>query len=181
MTGVAQALFNDKANGSLVERERQGRRLVAARPELHRRTEYFQTAAVGGRRTGIGLDRRRRPARRPLRRPAANSGGSNLGPTNPDFLQAPRTTRTPDEDETADACATVEAYREANGLAADATVPVDAVTASGSGLDPHDLGRQRQIQAARVAGAGAAVDAVTRASSTTTPRSRRSGSWASRA
>ena len=57
------------------------------------------------------------------------SSGSNLGPTNPDFLAA--------VDER------VAAYREENGLAADALVPVDAVTASASGLDPAHLDRQR--------------------------------------
>lgn len=75
------------------------------------------------------------------------SASSNLGPNNPDLL------------------ATVEersvAYRERNGLAADAEVPVDAVTASGSGLDPHISVANARLQADRVAQArGLQVDEV---------------------
>lgn len=68
-----------------------------------------------------------------------SSAPSNLGPSNPDLL------------------ATVEeravAYRERNGLAADVEVPVDAVTASASGLDPHISVANAQLQAERVAAA----------------------------
>jgi K+-transporting ATPase ATPase C chain len=45
------------------------------------------------------------------------------------------------------------AYRQLNGLAADARVPVDAVTASGSGLDPDISRANADVQAARVASA----------------------------
>lgn len=77
----------------------------------------------------------------------AASSGSNLGPLNPDLLAAV-------EERAA-------AYREQNGLAADALVPVDAVTASGSGLDPHISVANARMQAARVAGVrGIDIDAV---------------------
>jgi len=80
---------------------------------------------------------------------ASASSGSNQGPTNPDFLK-----------QVGDR---VAAYRAENGLAADATVPVDAVTASGSGLDPQVSVANARLQAARVAGArGLALDAVLR-------------------
>jgi len=65
------------------------------------------------------------------------SSGSNLGPTNPDLLAAVEERAV--------------AYREANGLAVDTPVPVDAVTASGSGLDPHISIANARIQAPRVA------------------------------
>lgn len=75
------------------------------------------------------------------------SSGSNLGPTNPDLLAAV-------EERAA-------AYRTANGLGADTPVPVDAVTASGSGLDPHISITNARIQAPRVAEArGLDVDVV---------------------
>ncbi len=45
------------------------------------------------------------------------------------------------------------AYRQLNGLAADAKVPVDAVTASASGLDPDISVANARLQAARVANA----------------------------
>ena len=65
------------------------------------------------------------------------SSGSNLGPTNPDLLRA--------------VAERVAAYRAENGLDDDALVPVDAVTASGSGLDPHVSVANARIQAPRVA------------------------------
>ena len=68
---------------------------------------------------------------------ASASSGSNYGPTNPDFLAA--------VDER------VAAYREENGLPDDALVPVDAVTASASGLDPAISIANARLQAPRVA------------------------------
>lgn len=75
------------------------------------------------------------------------SSFSNLGPTNPNLL-------TSVEDR-------VAAYRKENGLAAAQTVPVDAVTASASGLDPDISVANAKLQAARVAKArGLPVDQV---------------------
>jgi potassium-transporting ATPase KdpC subunit len=65
------------------------------------------------------------------------SSGSNLGPTSPDLLKAVGDR--------------VAAYRQENGLADDALVPVDAVTASGSGLDPQISIANARLQIARVA------------------------------
>ncbi|MEZ5249500.1 MAG: potassium-transporting ATPase subunit C [Ilumatobacteraceae bacterium] len=67
------------------------------------------------------------------------SSGSNAGPLNEDFLDA--------IDER------VAAYRDENGLPDGAEVPVDAVTASGSGLDPHISIANARLQAPRVAAA----------------------------
>ncbi len=67
------------------------------------------------------------------------SSGSNLGPTNEDLL--------------ASVAERVAAYRAANGLAPDRPVPVDAVTASGSGLDPHISVANARLQAPRIAAA----------------------------
>ena len=68
---------------------------------------------------------------------ASASSGSNYGPSNPDFLAA--------VDER------VAAFRAENGLPADAVVPVDAVTASASGLDPAISIANARLQAPRVA------------------------------
>jgi len=65
------------------------------------------------------------------------SSGSNYGPQNTDFLAA--------------VAERVAAYREENGLSGDVSVPVDAVTASASGLDPHISVANARLQAARVA------------------------------
>jgi K+-transporting ATPase ATPase C chain len=66
-----------------------------------------------------------------------NSGGSNLGPTSQKLMDGIK--------------ANVAQYRQENALSADALVPVDAVTASGSGLDPHISLQNAKIQIARVA------------------------------
>ena len=65
------------------------------------------------------------------------SSGSNLGPLSPDLLAAVEERAV--------------AYRQENGLEANALVPVDAVTASGSGLDPHISIANARIQTRRVA------------------------------
>jgi K+-transporting ATPase ATPase C chain len=77
------------------------------------------------------------------------SSPSNLGPTNEVLLDS--------------VAERVEAYREVNGLADGQPVPVDAVTASGSGLDPHISVANARLQAPRVALArGLEVDEVLR-------------------
>src|SRR6266566_2986725 len=68
---------------------------------------------------------------------ATSSGASNLGPTNQKLIDAAK-------DRSA-------AYREENGLGADALVPVDAVTASAIVLDPYISPANALMQAARVA------------------------------
>jgi len=133
VTGIAQSAFPDKANGSLVHQHGTvvGSRLIGqsftdarGRPL----PQYFQSrpsAATGvSGKTTVGYD-------------PTLSSGSNLAATNPALtrLVAQR----------------VEAYRAFNGLAPDQAVPVDAVTASGSGLDPDISLANARLQAPRVA------------------------------
>jgi K+-transporting ATPase ATPase C chain len=68
---------------------------------------------------------------------AAQSGGSNLGPSNANLISTVRDR--------------IDAYRAENGLAPDAPVPADAVTASGSGLDPDISVANALLQVHRVA------------------------------
>jgi potassium-transporting ATPase KdpC subunit len=68
---------------------------------------------------------------------AMASGPSNLGPTNDRLLALVRERAV--------------VYRRENGLAADAVVPVDALTTSGSGLDPGISPANARLQARRVA------------------------------
>jgi len=78
---------------------------------------------------------------------AAGSGGSNAGPLSKTLIDTIRQR--------------IADYRTQNGLGPDAAVPADAVTASGSGLDPHISLNNARLQAPRVAGArGASVQAV---------------------
>ena len=130
VTAIGQVAFNDKAEGSLVEVDGEvvGSKLIG---QLFTAPEYFHPRPSAA---GDGYD-------------ASASSGSNLGPSNPDFL------------------ATIEervaAYRDENGLSEDTRVPVDAVTASASGLDPHISVANAELQAARVAETrGLDVDAV---------------------
>jgi len=69
---------------------------------------------------------------------AVSSGGSNLGPTSQKLIAAVKER--------------VAAYRAENKLAPEVLIPVDAVTASGSGLDPHISVQNALLQASRVAG-----------------------------
>ena len=66
-----------------------------------------------------------------------NSGGSNLGPTSQKLIDGIK--------------ANDAQYRQENGLGADAKVPADAATASGSGLDPHISIQNAKLQIPRIA------------------------------
>ena len=68
---------------------------------------------------------------------ASNSSGSNLGPTNPAFISGIKVN--------------VDTARKANPDMANAPVPMDLVTASASGLDPHISPAAAEYQATRVA------------------------------
>jgi K+-transporting ATPase ATPase C chain len=68
---------------------------------------------------------------------AGNSSGSNLSPTSQKLNDAIKDR--------------IAAYRAENGLKESDSVPADAVTASGSGLDPHIGLRNAELQAPRVA------------------------------
>ena len=92
------------------------------------------------------------------------SSGSNLGPDEPRLPRRRSTQRV--DGRTA----------KLNGLGADAKVPVDAVTASGSGLDPHISVANARLQAPRVADErGISVADGAPARSTTTPTGRALG------
>lgn len=117
----AQVMFPDKANGSLLV-DRDGTvRGSALLAQNFTAEKYFHPRPSAA---GSGYD-------------AASSSGTNLGPTGEKLADAVQ--------------AAVAAYRAENRLAADASVPADAVTSSGSGLDPHISVANAQIQAGRVA------------------------------
>jgi potassium-transporting ATPase KdpC subunit len=68
---------------------------------------------------------------------ALASGGTNLGPANPKLRE--------------DVRKRAEKYRRVNELSADDSIPIDAVTSSGSGLDPHISPANAMLQVHRVA------------------------------
>ena len=94
---------------------------------------------------------------------AANSSGTNLGPISDKLLNGVADDpKTKDVDESfAGIKQLVEAYRAENKLPATALVPADAVTRSGSGLDPDITPANAGLQAVRIATArGVGVDEV---------------------
>jgi potassium-transporting ATPase KdpC subunit len=117
ITGIAQVAFPAKANGQLVARN---------------------GAVVGSRLIGQGFSTpgyfHSRPSATSTPYDAANSGGSNFGPTNKKLIDAVK--------------ANVEAARAENPST---PVPVDLVTASASGFDPHISPAAADFQVPRVA------------------------------
>ena len=120
VTGLAQGLFPEAANGSLI---REGDKVLGSRliGQPFSDAKYFWS---------------RRSATGPMPYNGAASSGSNQGPLNPALEEA--------------VAARVKALRESGGPAGQ-PVPVDLVTASGSGLDPHISPAAAAYQAARVA------------------------------
>jgi K+-transporting ATPase ATPase C chain len=119
--GAAQLFFPDKANGSLIEGK--DRKLVGSEllGQMFNGEKYFHPRPSAA---GAGYD-------------AANSSGTNLGPTSQKLIDSVK--------------AAVEQYRKENNLEPNVLIPADAVTSSGSGLDPHISVPNAQLQVARVA------------------------------
>ena len=119
--GAGQLFFPNKANGSLIEGK--DRKLVGSEllGQMFSGEKYFHPRPSAA---GTGYD-------------AANSSGTNLGPTSQKLKDAVK--------------AAVEQYRKENNLTTDVLIPADAVTSSGSGLDPHISVRNAQLQTGRVA------------------------------
>jgi potassium-transporting ATPase KdpC subunit len=135
-TGIAQALFHHTADGSLVKVDGK----VVGSKELGQtftEDKYFQGRPSAAGITASGSLDDQGKAGDASDKSLMNSGGSNLGPTNPTLLD--------------DVSQRVAAYRTLNGLSASTPVPVDAVTSSGSGVDPEISVANARLQAARVA------------------------------
>ena len=117
VTGLAQVLFPEKANGQLIERNGKviGSRIIG---QAFSSPRYFRSRPSAA---GTGYD--------PL-----NSGGTNLGPTNKKLIDA--------------VTAAVDAAKKENPSA---SVPIDLVTSSASGLDPHISPAAAAFQVPRVA------------------------------
>jgi K+-transporting ATPase ATPase C chain len=123
MVGIAQIFFHSKANGSLL---------------FHKNGEI-----LGSREIAQGFSSPNyfhpRPSSAGKGYDASNSSGSNLGPTSQKLFDA--------------LAQRASAYRSENALSTDTPIPADAVTASGSGLDPHISLQNAYSQASRVAAA----------------------------
>jgi K+-transporting ATPase ATPase C chain len=120
VTAIGQAAFSHQANGSLIERD----------------GKVIGSAIIGQQFDAPGYFRGRLSATTPNPYNAGNSGGSNLGPTNPALA-----------DEVKARIAALHELDPGNGAA----VPVDLVTSSGSGLDPDISPAAAAYQVPRVA------------------------------
>src|SRR4029079_15312137 len=118
--GISQLLFSDQANGSLITDADGSVRGSRLLGQAFSDPKYFHPRPSAA---GNGYD-------------ATNSGGSNLGPTSRKLNDAIKER--------------LAAYRAENGLSESAPVPADAVTASGSGLDPHISLQNAELQIPRV-------------------------------
>jgi len=119
--GIGQTLFHAQANGSLIVDQHGTIRGSRLLGQQFTADKYFQSRPSAA---GNGYD-------------ATSSGGSNLGPTSRKLAETIKQN--------------LASYRAQNHLATNALVPADAVTASGSGLDPHISLANADLQTPRVA------------------------------
>ena len=119
--GISQVLFHDKANGSLIVDQNGTVHGSKLLAQGFTDAKYFHPRPSAA---GNGYD-------------AASSSGSNLGPTSQKLNDAIKDR--------------IAAYRAENGLKETDPVPADAVTASGSGLDPDISLQNAELQIPRVA------------------------------
>jgi len=119
--GIGQVVFPYQANGSLVEAKDGTVVGSALLAQGFSSEKYFHPRPSSA---GTGYD-------------PTSSSASNLGPTSQKLIDQIKQN--------------VEAYRKENGLADNVLIPADAVTNSGSGLDPHISGENALLQAPRVA------------------------------
>lgn len=146
--GLSQAAFKHQADGSLITNA-QGQVVGSALlAQSFTRPEYFQPRPSAA---GSGYD-------------PTSSGGTNLGPTSDKLIHGvhkPKLASGKDDPADFDGVKDLAAaYRKTNGLAANAEVPVDAVTRSASGLDPAISPANAALQAPRVAKARGVSEAV---------------------
>jgi len=121
VTGLAQVLFPGQANGSII-RNSQGKASGSALiGQPFNNSKYFWS---------------RPSATAPYPYNAGASGGSNLGPTNPALAEAVK--------------ARIKAFQAADPDSK-SPIPVDLITASGSGLDPHISPAAAEYQVNRIA------------------------------
>jgi K+-transporting ATPase ATPase C chain len=144
---IGKVVFPDQAGGSLITDAKGnvvGSELLG---QSFTKPEYFQPRPSAA---GAGYD-------------AANSSGTNLGPTSDKLVNGIKddpATQAADETYLGFKDLAV-AYREENGLPKDAVIPADAATRSSSGLDPDISPRNAELQVARVAKArGLSADRV---------------------
>ena len=132
--GLAQAIFPHQANGSVIKGPNEqiiGSELIG---QNFAKPEYFHPRPSAA---GNGYD-------------AANSGGTNLGANSDKLINGVHDPKDPsnDFDGVKDLA---KKYRDENGLAPGTILPPDAVTRSGSGLDPDISRENAALQAPRVA------------------------------
>jgi len=120
--GVSQLLFHNQANGSLLVDKSGTVRGSALLAQNFTGAQYFHPRPSAAGANGYD---------------ATSSSGSNLGPTSSNLV--------------ANITQNIATYRSDNGLATNAQVPADAVTASGSGLDPNISLKNAALQIPRVA------------------------------
>src|SRR5215472_15489914 len=129
MTGVAGAIFPKQAQGSLIETDGKvvGSALIG---QEFKSDKYFH----GRPSATVAPDPNDSTKTVPAPYNAANSGGSNLGPTNKALIERVQ--------------GDVDKLKQENPSAA---VPIDLVTTSGGGLDPHISPEAALFQVPRVA------------------------------
>lgn len=143
MTGIAGALFPTQAQGSLIEKDGQviGSALIG---QAFTKPEYFRP------RPSATTDADPNDATKTVPSPynAASSGASNAAPTSKSYIEGTRS---------------LVDQLKAENPDARIPMPVDLVTASGSGLDPHISPAAAEYQVPRVAKARGMAESELRA------------------